>query len=129
MAYWWVRVFRDQLLTYRTGQGQLRGPLWDASIPAEPDCIFIVLKIQGFGSVFTYANWLLPELNLCSSPDGDYRVEDKGRKLCHVSFEYEVKNIRYIQQYKAFKEDWFQSNSRVSLYSQKEKEYSWYLRD
>ncbi|EMP27239.1 hypothetical protein UY3_15670 [Chelonia mydas] len=23
----------------------------------KPDCFFIVLKIQGFGSVFTYANW------------------------------------------------------------------------
>ncbi|CAM5146673.1 unnamed protein product, partial [Natator depressus] len=33
-AYWQVRVFRDQLLTYRMGQGLLRGPLGDASIPA-----------------------------------------------------------------------------------------------
>ncbi|CAM4624113.1 unnamed protein product [Lepidochelys kempii] len=33
-AYWRVRVFRDQLLTYRMGQGLLHSPLGDASVPA-----------------------------------------------------------------------------------------------
>ncbi|EMP42055.1 hypothetical protein UY3_00645 [Chelonia mydas] len=33
-AYWRVRVFREQLLTYGMGQGLLRGPLGDASVPA-----------------------------------------------------------------------------------------------
>ncbi|CAM4498362.1 unnamed protein product [Caretta caretta] len=36
-AYWRVRIFRDQLLTYGMGQGLLRGPLGDASIPASED--------------------------------------------------------------------------------------------
>ncbi|EMP40109.1 hypothetical protein UY3_02656 [Chelonia mydas] len=37
VAYWWVRVFRDQLLTYGMGQGLLHGPLGDASVPASED--------------------------------------------------------------------------------------------
>ncbi|CAM5170795.1 unnamed protein product [Natator depressus] len=37
VAYWRVCVFRDQLLTYRMGQGLLRGPLGDASVPASED--------------------------------------------------------------------------------------------
>ncbi|CAM4533491.1 unnamed protein product [Lepidochelys kempii] len=36
-AYWQVRVFRDQLLTYGMGQGLLHGPLGDVSVPAHED--------------------------------------------------------------------------------------------
>ncbi|CAM4518958.1 unnamed protein product [Lepidochelys kempii] len=37
VAYWRVRIFCEQLLTYEMGHGLLRGPLGDASIPASED--------------------------------------------------------------------------------------------